>query len=180
MRSRAIHAAAENRPRACAAALLLFTAAVLPHAARAVDQATWPLAVADFDYHDTSGEVADQTAQHAERMRTFDHLLREKLAAQGKYRLVGLHCEKSECSAASLGADGLIAAARKAGARLLVYGGVHKMSTLVQWGEIEIVDLERDELLLQRTFTFRGDTDLAFQQAAGFIGEVVEGVTPKP
>ena len=162
-------------------ALLIFLAAVTSptRAPALVEHTTVAIAVADFDYRDTSGEVTDQTAQHDERVHTFTNLIREELSAQGKYRVVALDCQKPECSTTSLGADELVAAARHAGARLLVYGGIHKMSTLVQWGEIEVVDLQRDELLLRRTFTFRGDTDLAFRQAAGFVGETLDGVAPK-
>jgi Protein of unknown function (DUF2380) len=77
----------------------------------------------------------------------------------------------------NLGADALIATARRAGARLLVYGGIHKMSTLVQWGELQVVDLEREQLLLRRSFTFRGDSDEAFRRAAGFILENLKDIT---
>jgi hypothetical protein len=28
------------------------------------------------------------------------------------------------------------------------------MSTLVQWGELQVVDLDREQLLLRRSFTF--------------------------
>ena len=141
---------------------------------------TLAIAVADFDYRDTSGEVIDQTAQHAELVHTFGSLIREELSTQGKYRVVALSCDKPECSITSLGTDGLVAAARRAGARLLAYGGIHKMSTLVQWGELEVVDLQQDELLLRRTFTFRGDTDLAYRQAARFVGETLAGLPTKP
>lgn len=173
-------AATKDFAHRCTALLILLAAVISPARAPALEHTTMAIAVADFDYRDTSGEIADQTAQHAERVHSFANLIREELSAQGKYRVVALDCEKPECSITSLGADGLVAAARHAGTRLLVYGGIHKMSTLVQWGEIEVVDLQRDELLLRRTFTFRGDTDLAFRQAAGFVGETLEGVTPKP
>jgi hypothetical protein len=44
---------------------------------------------------------------------------------------------------------------------LAVCGGIRKMSPLVQWGEVQVLDLQRNELLLRRTVTFRGDTDTA-------------------
>ena len=67
-----------------------------------------------------------------------------------------------------------IAAARKAGARLVVYGGIRKMSTLVQWGEIQLLDLEAEKLLMRRTVTFRGDNDAAYRHAANFVS-IAEG-----
>jgi hypothetical protein len=74
--------------------------------------------------------------------------------------------------------DALIAAARHAGARFLVYGCIHKMSTLVQWGELQVVDLDREQLLLRRSFTFRGDSDEAFRHAAVFIRESLTDIAP--
>ncbi len=163
-------------------AVVLLALLVVPpalHRARADTSGALTLAVADFDYRDTSGEPKDQTAQHAARMQEFDQLLRKKLAAQGAYRLVPLDCGKARCSTSSLGPKGLVAAARKSDARLLVYGGIHKMSTLIQWGEVQVVDLKQDKVVLSRTFTFRGDTDKAFRRAAGFIGGMLEGVGTK-
>ncbi len=70
------------------------------------------------------------------------------------------------------------AAARATGARLLVCGGVHKMSTLVQWGKLHVVDLAADRLLLDRNFSFRGDSDEAFRRAAEFVARYVKEVVP--
>ncbi|WP_376700331.1 DUF2380 domain-containing protein [Bradyrhizobium archetypum] len=50
------------------------------------------VAVADFDYFDTSGEVVDQSAAHRARMASFATLLRDNLAAQGDYRVVRIEC----------------------------------------------------------------------------------------
>ncbi len=79
-----------------------------------------------------------------------------------------------------MGADEFTAAARRAGARLVVYGGIRKMSTLVQWGRIQVLDLDSNQLLLQRVITFRGDTDTAFNRAAAFVGDMVKEALPKP
>ena len=53
------------------------------------------------------------------------------------------------------------------------------MSTLIQWGSVQVFDVQRKELLLHRIFSFRGDTDEAFRRAANFIGETLHGLTPK-
>ncbi|NOJ50054.1 DUF2380 domain-containing protein [Bradyrhizobium archetypum] len=76
--------------------------------------------------------------------------------------------------------DVFIAAARKAGARLVVYGGIRKMSTLVQWGEIQLLDLEAEKLLMRRTVTFRGDNDAAYRHAADFVSDQLKETMPKP
>ena len=167
-------------PMAVCATLLIALAGAfaVPHAAAATSGAT-PVAVADFDYRDTSGEVENQTTQHAERMRLFERRLRDRLAADSKFDLRRIDCKKQPCSAGSMSPDALIEAARHAGARLLIYGGIHKMSTLIQWGNVQVLDLRNKKLLLDRTFTFRGDTDKAFRKAAGFIAQTLQDVTPK-
>src|SRR4051794_22349293 len=92
------------------------------------------LAVADFNFLDTSGEPTDQTAAHQRRLADFMAALRRDLAADGRFRLV-------------LAADGdqppeaLMQAAKDAGAKFLVVGGIHKQSTLVQWAKVEAIDI---------------------------------------
>lgn len=121
-----------------AAALFLLAASMVPLQASpaAGANSAIPVAVADFDYQDTSGEAKDQRAQHQERVQAFGRLLRQRLAAHGHYQIRRLDCPKSPCNVGEMKPDALIAAARHAGARLLVYGGIHKMSTLVQWGDV--------------------------------------------
>lgn len=135
-------------------------------------------AIADFDNFDTSGEDADRTAAHAGRVNAFAGLLRSDLAAQNGFEIVELACPKAPCSAARMPSSDLLQAARQAGARLLIYGGIHKESTLVQWGKIDVVDLDNDKLVLNQTFSFRGDTDQAFRRAAAFIVPYVKALTP--
>jgi Protein of unknown function (DUF2380) len=158
--------------------LIALAGLLLPARSLAVNDDGIAIAVADFDNLDTSGEAADRTSQHAERVQNFGRLLRDDLAVAGNYRIVRLQCGQPMCSASSLGGDALIAAARHAGARLLVYGGIHKMSTLVQWGELQVVNLDREQLLLRRSFTFRGDSDEAFRHAAVFIRESLTDIAP--
>lgn len=98
------------------------------------------VAVAAFDYSDTSGEPRDQGAQHAARLRAFAEGLRADLQASGRYDVVPLPCGEAACAAADTDAATLMARARDAGAALLLFGGVHKMSTLVQFGRVEVVD----------------------------------------
>ena len=76
--------------------------------------------------------------------------------------------------------DDFLAHARRSGARLVVYGGIRKISisTLVQWGRVQVLDLQRNELLLRRTVTFRGDTDMSFRRAAAFVSEMLKDAMP--
>ena len=128
-----------------------------------------PIAVIDFDYHDTSGETTNQAAEHEQRLRRFMSSLRHDLEAGGGYRVIALYCGAEPCSLKRAAPDELFDAARKAGARLLLYGGVHKMSTLVQWAKLQVVDIEKDVVIEDRHFSFRGDDDEAWRRAERFI-----------
>jgi hypothetical protein len=129
------------------------------------------LAIADFDYRDTSGETQDQAAAHAERLKNFVGLVSDELTASGKYQIVAMSCPKPPCSADRMDAQSLTDAARQSGARLLLYGGIHKMSTLIQFGKAQIADLETDKLVYDRTISFRGDDDNAWKRASEFLAE---------
>src|SRR5438876_9644492 len=59
-----------------------------------------PIAVAEFDYVDTSGEPRDQRAEHAVRLEAFAKSIRADLERSGKYRVVTLSCRQPPCSAA--------------------------------------------------------------------------------
>ncbi len=125
------------------------------------------IVVADFDYSDTSGEIRDQQAEHAARLQAFARAIRTDLAQSGKYRVIDFNCSSDPCSAAS--ASTLIEDARKAGARLVLYGGIHKMSTLIQHGKFQMLDLDNGKLVLDRLISFRGDSDEAWQRAERFL-----------
>lgn len=142
------------------------------------EEAAIPLAIADFDYTDTSGEAADQRAAHAARLATFTALLAEELAASGKYRVVTLACAEPPCSAARSDPAELIEAARAAGAQVLLYGGIHKMSTLIQMGKAQAVDLKADKLVFDQTLSFRGDDDEAWRRAGMFLVEQLVSAKP--
>jgi hypothetical protein len=172
--------ASRRKRRLTALALLCVVTAPFCLAAGSHAATEIAVAVADFDYSDSSGEVTDQTQEHRARVASFAELLREDIAAGGAYRVVQLDCPEHPCTAGTMPPDDFVAAARRAGARLVVYGGIHKMSTLVQWGKVLLLDLQRNEVVLQRTVTFRGDNDTAFRRAAAFVGETLKDGMPKP
>ena len=137
------------------------------------------VAVADFDYVDTSGEVKDQRAEHQARMARFAEILRENLGAQGGFEVMPLACAEPPCTPINMQPEKFITASRRSGARFILYGGIHKMSTLVQWGDIQLLDLEADKVLFRQNVTFRGDTDEAYRRAAAFVGESVRDALEK-
>lgn len=137
------------------------------------------VAIADFDYIDTSGEVRDQRAEHQARMLRFTELLRESIGARGDFQVRPFECTEPPCTPVSMRPDNFVAAGRRSGARFVVYGGIHKMSTLVQWGDVQLLDLEADKVLFRQNVTFRGDTDEAYRRAAAFVGESVRDAMEK-
>jgi hypothetical protein len=51
----------------------------------------------------------------------------------------------------------------------LVFGGIHKMSTLVQFAKVQVLDLKLDKLVFERLLTFRGHSDDAWDHAQRFV-----------
>jgi hypothetical protein len=151
----------------CAAAIGHLTIAL----GFAADAETAVIAIArvDFNYVDTSGEVLDQRAEHEVRLSVFMSALKDDLAADGKFRILVPACRPDPCSRSS-GSE-LLKAANAAGADFLIVGGIHKMSTLVQWAKAEVIDLRSGQIAFDKLFTFRGDTDQAWRRAEEFISK---------
>lgn len=137
-----------------------------------------PVALIAFDYQDTSGEVRDQTAEHQARLKHFMAALERDLAASPTLRIVTPICDPAPCRFADGTVTELAAAARRAGAQWLLVGGIHKMSTLVQWAKIELIDLASDRVIYDRLYTFRGDTDESWQRAESFIAGEIRALPP--
>jgi len=152
-------------------ALLFAALLTLGSPALADSAAPLTLAVIDFDYVDTSGEPRDQREDHARRLRDFMMSLRRDLARDGKFRIVALDCGDAPCAVGKETPTELFDSAKKAGARLLLYGGVHKMSTLVQWAKTQLVDVEKNRLIDDRWLTFRGDDDEAWRRAEAYLAK---------
>jgi hypothetical protein len=159
--------------------LLALALSLSPGAAHAEPPAPIPVAILDFDYVDTSGESRDQTADHARRLEELSASLRRDLAAGGRFRIVLLVCDGRPCAPRDPH-DDVRHAAQKAGAKFLVFGGVHKMSTLVQWAKLDIADVETDRLLADRLLTFRGDNDEAWRRAENFMAQEIAAFSPAP
>ena len=80
----------------CAAAIGHLTIA-LGFAADA-ETAGIAIAIVDFTYVDTSGEVLDQRAEHEVRLSVFMSALKDDLAAGGKFRVIVPACRPDPCS----------------------------------------------------------------------------------
>jgi hypothetical protein len=155
---------------ACAA-LALF---IVPTAPIAAGNDLPSVAIAGFSYKDTSGEVRDQAQEHRARLDMLNRMLRENLTSGGKFTVVEFGCPGAECAVEDgLAPVALAESAAKAGARYLVVGGVQKMSTLVQWARVGVLDLRERKLVRDRLYTFRGDTEDAWRHAAQFVARQV-------
>ncbi|WP_407150041.1 DUF2380 domain-containing protein [Bradyrhizobium sp. ORS 86] len=134
--------------------------------------------IQDFGYLDTSGEPADQSASHQQRLQTFTAALRRDVAADALTRLVPSSCG-SNCEASAPLTEERLRAAAQAGANVLIVGLIQKMSTLVQWARVRAVDLDRNRVLFEKLYTFRGDNDEAWQRAETFVArEIREALAP--
>ena len=149
--------------------VLLATAAASGLRAEAEAQAPQPvaLAVLDFDYVDTSGEPADEAAAHRQRLAAFTSALRRDLAASGRYRIVSLSCGAEPCTSSADPFE-VQKAARAAGAKLVLIGGVHKISSLIEWAKNQIADEDQGRVVFDRLLSFRGDNDEAWRRAESF------------
>ena len=168
--------------RVLVAATLLCGAAIAiasPAAAANDVPSPVPIAVLDLVYIDTSGEPRDQTQEHAARIRRFSDALRSDLERGGKFRVVTPTCGTGPCSASGEPSE-LVARAREAGAKLLLIGGVHKQSTLIQWAKVQAVDVAAGRPVLDKLYTFRGDTDEAWERAEAFVAREVEALAAAP
>lgn len=134
------------------------------------------IAVIDFDYLNTSGERRDQYKEHDARLSAFMDALRSDLGRRAKFRLVAPTCRPDPCSLSGSTVGDLLAASREAGADILLVGGIHKMSTLVQWAKVEAIDARTERVLFDKLFTFRGDTDDAWRRAEAFISEEIAAI----
>ncbi len=161
-------------------ALVAVFVAALSNDALAVDSAAKApisIGVLDLVYIDTSGEPTDEAAAHKKRAAAFVAALKRDLAASGRYRIVPLTCGAAPCASDS-DSDDVQKAARAAGAKLVVLGAVHKMSTLIEWIKIDVDDTEENRIVFDKLLTFRGDTDEAWQKAESFSAREILHASP--
>jgi hypothetical protein len=120
--------------------------------------------------------MQDQTHKHVALIADFMEALQNDVAPGGKFRILPFLCGGQRCTVRGSDPSDLMAAARKAGAKLLLYGGIHKQSTLIQWAKVEVVDLERDRLVYDRLLSFRGDDANAWRRAEQFLAKDLENI----
>jgi len=143
--------------------IFLVAALALPASA-----ATRAVLLMPFGFLDTSGEPRDQGADHDRRLAAARDSLGSQLGAAGPYRLV-----TSDAAAACPAGDSdcILAAARAAGADLVLTGTVQKVSTMLIQAWIGVFDAADGHRLFFRQINFRGDNDESWRRAAEFLSD---------
>jgi|SRR4051812_40517524 hypothetical protein len=154
------------------AGLLLGSSSLISDASAANADHALAVSFDDFIYIDTSNEPADQTAVHDKRLQAFMTALRDDVTTDRRFELVPSSCAPN-CPTDGPALRDRLRAASQAGAQILIIGGLHKMSTLVQLVETAAVDTTSQRVVFRKFFTFRGDDDEAWQRAERFVSEEV-------
>lgn len=127
--------------------------------------------VLDLELEDSSGETP--SAEHAERLKRVSAELRRALDAKG-YDVIG--------DAATTGLVPLGTAIRScngcerdiaqaAGADLVVFGIVRKISSLILWIGVTIEDVGTGQVVTTARGDIRGDTETAWSRGVGWLVE---------
>ncbi|MGW9232479.1 DUF2380 domain-containing protein [Pseudorhizobium sp. NPDC055634] len=153
-----------------AVSLAVLAAGALPDPAIAAEPVS--LAVAGFDFVDTSGEARDQSADHDRRLAALERTISGELSAVPEVKAVAMDCVGA-CSVRKAGVEALSGRAVEAGATHLLIGEVRKMSTLVGGVKFAVIDLATNRATCDRFLSYRGDTDEAWSRAAAFTVQVV-------
>ncbi|MBD3896486.1 DUF2380 domain-containing protein [Halomonas sp. ML-15] len=133
------------------------------------------LALAHFDFRDTSGELHDQSAEHEARLTSLNELLYAGLAGNPEITLVELSCEMERCTHRSPGLAVLAGQAQAAGAQYLLVGEIHKVSTLIGRGRLAVLDLDdNNTFACEQLLSYRGDSDEAWQRMAQYTLRLIE------
>ncbi|HEX6959417.1 MAG TPA: DUF2380 domain-containing protein [Ferrovibrio sp.] len=130
------------------------------------------LAILEFGFLDTSGEIQDKRLAHESRLRQLSDDLRDGLSATRKFDIVDIACGDRSC-VSGMDADRVLQDAQNSGADYLMRGVVRKMSTLVLSVQIDITDVRKGKVAFARSFSFRGDTDEAWRHASAFIAREI-------
>ncbi|WP_104203894.1 DUF2380 domain-containing protein [Billgrantia saliphila] len=154
---------------------LLLTSTIATASTLFADTEKMTLALAQFDFQDTSGEVQDQSAEHEARLKSLNETLHSGLAGNQEITLVGLTCEVERCTHRTPGLAALTRQAKTAGAQYLLIGEIHKVSTLIGRVRLAMLDLnDNNTFACEQLLSYRGDTDEAWQRMAQYTLRHIE------
>jgi hypothetical protein len=140
---------------------------------RAADRPT--LLILPLDMVDTSGETPSRAQEHENRLLALARYLSKALDEEGDYAIVdptpiGVAIDSarniqplSKCHGCERDLARLVDADR------VLIGEIDKVSTLIGSLHLSIVSVVTGEHVFDRVFSFRGDTEEAWQHAARFF-----------
>jgi hypothetical protein len=155
---------------------LLLTAATIAPISVAPISVAWAaepvtIGVAEIGFLDSTGAPdTKQKKARVERAKKFAEALRKDLGADGKFKIVTLDCGADPCSIANQPPEDLIAAAKKAGARVLVYGSVQKSNPEIL---AQAVDIDAAKLVFNQAVSLSGDDAKSWQRAQHDLAEAL-------
>ena len=145
---------------------MIIVAAVAGLAASVASAAS--LAVMPVKFLDTSGEIEDQTSDHAARLEAMGRALQRDLAADyDSVVLIQAEAMAERCPDET--PDCLVDLARETGADTALFAVVVKTSTLIMRLYVNVIDLTGGQILARRELNFRGDTDESWERAEQFL-----------
>jgi hypothetical protein len=159
------------------ALLIISASALLPHPAGASPETK--IAVLPVRLLDTSAEPKDQSADHARRLQAITGHLTSDLVQTGLYQVVILTTDvvRERCPLET--PECLLAAARKEDASLVLFGVVHKSSSLIMQLWARIADAQTGQVVFSRELSFRGDNDDAWRRAGKFLADQIRAKPPQ-
>ncbi len=150
-------------------AALVVLLSVLASAAMAAPRAV----VFDFELIDTSltGEMRGVNKEETARLAKLAPVLREKLAASGRYEIVDLGAEEATAKASNLQACGGcdVAIAKKLGADLSITGTVQKVSELILNINIYVRDAKTGQLADAYSVDIRDNTEQSWLRGLDYL-----------
>jgi len=159
---------ASRRRRAALLTWLVLAAASWPNGAVLAEPVK--IAVLDLELIDTSGE--GETREQFDRLRLVSAEMRTLLEESDMFRVVDLAPAAGQVEAAGYihGCNGCeIDIARGLGARLVLVGTVHKVSSLVLSVSVVITDTRTEKVVRVRTVAFRGNTDESWLRGVRYL-----------
>ena len=132
-----------------------------------------PVAMANLDFLDTSGETRNMTAAHAKRLKAFADYLGEQLSGSENLQVIQLPCQQAQCTAEDPGYEILADQARDAGARFVIIGIVKKTSTLINWIAYSVLNVDDKRAVCGELVSYRDDTDESWRRASKFLANQI-------
>ncbi len=143
------------------------------------------LLILPLDWVDTSGETPSHAKEHAARLAALGEYLSRLLAKTGLYAIVDPtpitadieHARATQSLDACNGCERDLA--RLVHADRVLVGEIDKVSTLIGYLRLNIIDVGGGRIVFARVLSFRGDTDTAWENAIQFFVRDLTAAQPE-